>query len=110
MEYASKVSKLSLENTKVGAIIGDKYGVNHRDSEGRLIHAEDAVLREAVDVRDATLFVTIAPCMECALKIIEHGGVTKVICGPPHPSPVYRCTEALEMLKKRGIEVKVYSF
>jgi deoxycytidylate deaminase len=45
--------------------------------------------------------------MECALKIIEHGGVTKVVYDALYPSPVYQCKEALELLKNHGIDVEI---
>jgi deoxycytidylate deaminase len=111
MERAFKVSKLSSEKTKVGAVITNgkdsKCGVNFKsfDGTGTIIHAEEAALSEAADFSNATLYVTIAPCMECALRIIKHGGIVKVVCGPPHPSPVYRCLEAIDTLKNHGIDV-----
>jgi pyrimidine deaminase RibD-like protein len=111
MEYAFKVSELSSEKTKVGAVViqGEdvKYGVNYKNSDGTIIHAEEDALDKVTELHNATMYVTIAPCMDCAHRIIKHGGITKVVCGPPHPSPVYRCIEAIEMLKNKGLDVEI---
>lgn len=46
----------------------------------------------------ATLYVTAAPCIECA-KLIIQAGIKRVIYGEE-----YRLTDGLDLLKKAGIE------
>lgn len=108
MDLAIRTSYGSAERIKVGAAVTDgtewRFGYNYKNSDGTITHAEEAALSKASHLRNSTLYVTLSPCMECALKIIEHGGVTKVVYDAFYPSPVYRCKEALELLKNHGIE------
>ena len=46
----------------------------------------------------ATLYVTAAPCIECA-KLIIQAGISRVVF-----SEYYRITDGLDLLKKAGIE------
>ena len=47
----------------------------------------------------ATLYVTLAPCIECS-KIIIQSGTKRVVFGD-----MYRCDDGIQMLRKVGIEV-----
>ena len=46
----------------------------------------------------ATLYVTAAPCIECA-KLIIQAGIKRVVF-----SEYYRIADGLELLKKAGVE------
>ena len=47
----------------------------------------------------STLYVTLAPCIECS-KIIIQSGTKRVVFGD-----MYRCDAGIQMLRKVGIEV-----
>lgn len=68
-----------------------------------VLHAEmnalSKIARTTVSSTGATLFVTLAPCIECA-KAIYQAGVSKVIY-----SNDYRSSDGVDFLKKCGIEV-----
>ena len=68
------------------------------------VHAEANAIAFAArwggkGTQDATLYVTHAPCLECA-KLIINSGITAVIYDRP-----YRLTEGLEMLHSAGVQV-----
>lgn len=120
MQVAEVFAQLSYANRrKVGAVIvrdGSILGEGYNGTpagwdnacEGadgltvsHVIHAEqnalDKLLREGVSSRDATLFVTTAPCIECAKRV--HGARINSV----YYRDVYRSTEGLEYLEKAGI-------
>lgn len=76
------------------------------DSDGHtfpfVLHAEanaiTKVARSANSSEGATLYVTAAPCIECA-KLIIQAGITRVVF-----SEYYRISDGLDLLKKAGIE------
>lgn len=71
-----------------------------------VIHAErnalDKLTREGVSPEGAILFVTTAPCLECA-KSIAGVGIYKVFY-----KDSYNNDDGIQHLKKRGIEVNKY--
>jgi dCMP deaminase len=84
----------------VGCLIGPNKGCI------RTVHAEQAAIefadRYAIPVNDSTLYVTLAPCLNCA-KILIARGIKKVVYGKP-----YRDTTGLDLLKFSGIECILY--
>ncbi len=68
-----------------------------------VLHAEanaiTKIARSGNNSDGATLYVTDAPCIECA-KLIIQAGIKKVIYGRQ-----YRLTDGEELLKRAGIEV-----
>lgn len=70
-----------------------------------VIHAEDNAIRKVVNsfevlhTRDSVAFVTHAPCVDCAQKLVDFG-ISKVYYGES-----YRCTSGVEVLLKSGVEV-----
>lgn len=70
-------------------------------------HAEDNALRKLTrcssDADGAVVFVTTAPCRNCASRLVD-AGVTKVFY-----DDVYKCLTGLEYLKRHGVEVEQIS-
>ena len=69
-----------------------------------VLHAEaNAILKVAKSTNStegATLYCTMAPCLECA-KLIIQSGIVRVVYSEP-----YRDTSGIELLKRAGIQVK----
>ena len=72
------------------------------NTKSYVLHAEaDAITKVAQtsnSSRNATLYVTTSPCIECA-KLIIQSGITRVVF-----SEVYRLTDGIQLLKRAGIE------
>ena len=76
------------------------------DEEGRtkpyVLHAEANAITKVAESNNsskgATLYVTTAPCIECA-KLIIQAGIKRVVFGE-----VYRLTDGIDLLKRAGIE------
>ena len=70
-----------------------------------VLHAEanaiTKIARSGNNSDGATLYVTDAPCIECA-KLIIQAGIRRVIY-----ARAYRLTEGIELLQRAGIEVKL---
>ncbi|MBR6660405.1 MAG: dCMP deaminase family protein [Bacteroidales bacterium] len=68
-----------------------------------VLHAEanaiTKVAQSGNSSKDATLYVTASPCMECA-KLIIQSGIRRVVY-----LDEYRIMDGVELLKKAGIEV-----
>lgn len=69
-----------------------------------VLHAEanaiTKIARSSNNSDGATLYVTAAPCIECA-KLIIQAGISRVIY-----SEEYRIEEGINLLRRAGIEVK----
>jgi len=69
-----------------------------------VLHAEanaiTKVAKSSNSSQDATLYVTAAPCIECA-KLIIQAGIKRVVY-----TDDYRLEEGLNLLKRAGIEVE----
>ncbi|MBO8465412.1 MAG: dCMP deaminase family protein [Bacteroidetes bacterium] len=80
-------------------ICEDEYGV----TKPYVLHAEanaiTKVAKSGNSSKGATLYVTAAPCMECA-KLIIQAGITRVVY-----SDEYRVTDGIDLLARAGIEV-----
>ncbi len=71
-----------------------------------VLHAEANAITKVAKSNNssegATLYVTAAPCLECA-KLIIQAGIKKVVY-----SDDYRVADGLDLLKKAGIEICKY--
>ncbi len=71
-----------------------------------VLHAEANAITKVAKSNNssdgATLYVTAAPCLECA-KLIIQAGIKRVVY-----SDEYRIADGLELLKKAGIEICKY--
>jgi dCMP deaminase len=71
-----------------------------------VIHAEINAIAKAAkkgySCHDATMFITHAPCVECA-KLICQSGISKI-----YYKETYRSTYGLDLLYKKGIEIIHY--
>lgn len=69
-----------------------------------VIHAEDNAMRKLEDdlpsMRDASMFVTTAPCLNCAHMIVERGFKSVYYRNQ------YRTIEGLRYLTDNGIDVQ----
>ena len=67
-----------------------------------VLHAEANAITKVAQSnnssKDATLYVTTSPCIECA-KLIIQSGIKRVVFGE-----IYRLTDGLDLLKRAGIE------
>lgn len=122
MEIAETVSKMSYaKRLQVGAIVvkdnriisigynGTPTGWdnNCEDEDNKtkpeVIHAEaNAIMKLASSNesgKDAVMFLTHAPCMDCA-KLIYGSGITQV-----HYKNEYRDQTGVEFLKKSGVDI-----
>lgn len=87
-------------------------GLNDCDRHGEeavgncgCLHAEDNATIKSQVPRDTKkiVYTTHLPCIVCAKRLIQLGGVTKVIYETP-----YRKTESIDLLQLHGIEVDRY--
>lgn len=76
----------------------DEHGVSYQET----IHAEDNAFRKLTRSSESAeggiLFVTTAPCIWCAPRIVDAGIVEVYYC------EIFRNTEGVEYLDVRGIE------
>ena len=76
-------------------------------SKPEVLHAEsnaiDKLAKSSESGEGATIFVTHAPCIDCA-KLIYQSGITTV-----YYKNTYRSTQGLEFLEKSHIKVINYS-
>lgn len=67
-----------------------------------VLHAEANAITKVAQSnnssKDATLYVTSSPCIECA-KLIIQAGIKRVVFGE-----IYRLTDGIDLLKRAGIE------
>ena len=72
------------------------------NTKSYVLHAEAKAITKVAQTsnssRNATLYVTTSPCIECA-KLIIQSGITRVVF-----SEVYRLTDGIQLLKRAGIE------
>lgn len=77
---------------------------NLNNTKPTVIHAEDNALRKLTkrseSAENSTMFVTTAPCILCAPRIID-AGINKV-----YYVELYRTTEGIEYLQNRGISIE----
>lgn len=83
--------------------IDGKVKVIGTTTKPEVLHAESNCLmwaaKHGTGTKGATLYVTHAPCLDCA-KLIYQSGINKVVY---HNE--YRCTDGIDFLNKCSIEV-----
>ena len=76
---------------------------SHNKSKAEVLHAETNAIAKLAKSGEsglgATMFVTHAPCIDCA-KLVYQSGITTV-----YYKNEYRSTQGLEFLNKSGVEV-----
>lgn len=81
-----------------------RYGLK---TKPEVLHAESNALlkiaRSTESSVDATMFCTVAPCLQCA-KLIYQSGITKL-----YYRDTYRETAGVSFLRKGGVDVEQYS-
>lgn len=125
METARAFAKLShAERRKVGAIAvtpqdvviyswnGRPAGddncceVNPELTHPEVLHAEANIVakaaREGISLKDANVYVTLSPCLHCALQMFQ-AGVKSVVYDEQ-----YRLTDGIDFLKRKKIHVEQY--
>lgn len=123
IKFAYDVSKMSYANRKkVGCVITKgnnilSYGFNGTptnfsnecedllgNTKDNVIHAEmNAILKAAKEgssLKDSTLYITLSPCIKCALSILQ-AGISKVIYVEE-----YRDVSGINLLKKANIIIQ----
>ena len=72
-----------------------------------VLHAETNAIaklaKSSESGQDADMFITHAPCMDCA-KLIYQSGIRRVVYGE-----AYRNTDGIEFLKASGVSVELLS-
>ena len=127
MSIAEIISQRSYDDIfKVGAIItrdnnilsygwnGTPYGMdnNTRNNDGttkwEVIHAEaNAICKlalSAVSSKDATLYVTLSPCLECT-KLLLQSKIKRIVYKDLYYN---RGNKALEFLSENGVKIEKY--
>ena len=112
VEWCSAGGWLSPEEIEEGwPYEGSYFDADGNEMRGRyrlktkpeVLHAESNAIgklaRSVVNGKDADLFVTLSPCIECA-KLIHQTGIKRVFYRDS-----YRSDDGLEFLRKSGIEV-----
>ena len=116
LDCARKAWGCTNPNPMVGAVIvrGNELvatGYHHKAGEA---HAEVDALRNAaakgIDVRGATIYVTLEPCCTCGrtpacTDAIIKAGLKKVVIGCLDPNPRH-AGRGVEVLKNAGVEVE----
>ncbi|MDO4511024.1 MAG: dCMP deaminase family protein [Bacteroidales bacterium] len=72
------------------------------NTKSYVLHAEANAITKVAQTsnssKDATLYVTTSPCIECA-KLIIQAGIKRVVF-----SELYRLTDGVDLLRRAGIE------
>lgn len=71
------------------------------DTKSYVLHAEANAITKVAQTgnssKNATLYVTTSPCIECA-KLIIQSGITRVVF-----SELYRLTDGVDLLQRAGV-------
>ncbi|KRP29792.1 deoxycytidylate deaminase [Polaribacter sp.] len=74
------------------------------ETKWEVLHAEaNAILKVASSTqscKNATLYITLSPCIQCS-KLIHQSGIKRVVY-----AKTYRDSSGLDFLEKAGVEVK----
>jgi dCMP deaminase len=116
MDICNVISKLSYAtDKKVGAIIvkdsniisfsynGTARGTDNNTQQNPVLHAEATAIAKVAasnhSTSDATLYCTLAPCIDCS-KLIYSSGISRVVYRDD-----YKSMEGVEYLRKLGVLV-----
>lgn len=95
-------TKYPYEEWHEGAQRNVRYGLK---TKPEVLHAESNAIaklaRSSQSGRDASIFITTAPCLDCA-KLIYQSGISSV-----YYRDSYRNMDGVEFLEKSGVEIKV---
>mgnify|MGYP000011732820 CR=1 FL=1 len=81
---------------------------NKRIKNEFMVHAEaNCIVNATARLNNWTMYVTKAPCLNCA-KIIANSGITRIVCPNPSGSWEDEQIKALSLLKTADIEVDFY--
>jgi dCMP deaminase len=87
-------------------IVGYTKGEPVLKTKPEVLHAESNAIaklaRSSQGGRDASIFITTAPCLDCA-KLIYQSGISSI-----YYRDSYRNMDGLEFLEKSGVEVHHY--
>jgi len=97
---------------KVGVFICEHCGHDHSGmippykalDKCRSLHAEEAAILKAAHyhIKEASLYTTTFPCLQCAKRIL-HAGIKRVVYIDPYPEK-----ESIEMLEKGGVHTEKF--
>lgn len=81
-----------------------RLGVQQSPDGSHVCHAEVKAIQNLDEnvTGELTMYVTLAPCVKCAKAIVD-AQIFTVFCGPCHPDPKYKCAEALDYLRAKGV-------
>ena len=116
MDICNVISKMSYaEDKKVGAIIvkdgniisfsynGTAKGTDNDTQQNPVLHAEATAIAKVAasnySTSNATLYCTLAPCIDCS-KLIYSSGISRVVYRDD-----YKSMEGVEYLRKLGVLV-----
>lgn len=124
MECARSFAKLSRAKRKqVGAVAitpqdvmiyswngrpaGDEHSCEVGDvTHPEVLHAESNIVakaaREGISLKGANVYVTLSPCLTCALQLYQ-AGVSMVTYDEQ-----YRLTDGIDFLRRKGIHVEQF--
>jgi len=87
----------------------DEDTLNNKELKNKLmVHAEaNCIVNSNVLLRNWTMHVTKAPCLECA-KLLINARIKRVVCPSPGGSWEDEQLFAISLLKKAKIEVEFY--
>lgn len=118
----AKRKKVGCIIVKDGAIISDGYNGTPKGfdndceityngilkTKDEVLHAEsNAITKLAKSTQssvDATMYITISPCVECS-KLIIQSGISRVVY-----KDFYRDDKGIQLLKQANIEVQKYEY
>jgi len=73
-----------------------------------MVHAEmNAIINGYTSLHNWSLYVTKAPCLDCA-KVMINAGIVKVICPNPGGSWLDNQLMAISLLKEAKVEIEFY--
>lgn len=64
------------------------------------LNALGKCLEQGVSTKDATVYLTLAPCLECS-KLLVRAKVSRVVY-----KDIYRCTDGVDYLQRYGVVVE----
>ncbi len=107
IEEASVMADLSFKQSAMTVAIAGKIEDAELVTKPEVIHAEINAIakaaRQGISVKDATMYVSISPCIECA-KLIIQSGIKKVIY-----KEEYRDKSGYDLLIKANVEIYKFS-
>ncbi len=102
-EYASKAHCPDMETDNRNKLLYFKQNGWELKTYPHVLHAESNAITKLAKIgnsaKDATIYVTDEPCLECA-KLIIQSGITRVVYSRP-----YRLHDGIKLLEQAGVIV-----